>query len=159
MAKIPFDRTDKQVIEDALTMTVGQFTSKYVEITTSLPLVLQSVHRNINNRKTIEESIAKNSEEVTDMVEVEEEIIDTPEKLKSFSDRTQKADKPTVKEEAITDGAVKVDKPGRTPAMRELIKIHGKDDKQKIKRLLTEDGFNCEGSGFHSEWHRLTKAK
>jgi hypothetical protein len=59
------------------------------------------------------------------------------------------------------DGSTEViaDKPGRTPRMRELIKDskYGMD-KKKVKAQLIAEGFNTEGSGFHSEWNRVSKS-
>jgi hypothetical protein len=151
-----FDRKNPEVIKDGSTLTSVEFVKKYSNI--SDIRVLLSVYKNINKNKETQTNVATIAETSTDFVEVEAieevEIIDSPEKLKAFADKKPKVVKEKIVEkEEIEEG----DKKGRTPAMRELIKIHGKDDKSKIKRLLIEDGFNCESLGFHSEWRRITK--
>lgn len=175
MAKI-FNRKDPQVRHDAIELTEEGFFEAY-EDTSADKLVLKSVYKHFEVERKQIRAVASNTTTATEFVApiVEEEIIDSPEKLKAFNDSLKKVNKgqaldvkvvkginiPAVKEEKVVkEKPVKEgeDKPGRTPRMREMMKEHGREDKSKIKRLLTEEGFNCEGSGFHSEWNRVKKS-
>lgn len=140
-----FNRKDPQVETDARTLTLMQFVEKYQD--TANKMVLLSVYKNFKRTSGSEKAVFENSDHSTKFVEPEKEEIEE----EVESPKVLKVSKPKA-EAKVTE---EKDKPGRTPAMRELMKIHGKEDKAKIKRLLTEDGFNCEGSGFHSEWNRL----
>lgn len=175
MAKI-FNRKDPQVAIDASKMTEVAFCEKYSD-TGANTGILSSVFRSFTNAKLREQKIAATTDEATTLVEAHAEVIVDEEEAVAEVITTKikkegKKDRVIVEVDDLKDtpekkgkkskgddkgGEVKNDKPGRTPRMRELIKEIGVD-KVKVKAALDAEGFNTSGSGFHSEWNRVSKA-
>jgi hypothetical protein len=158
MSKI-FNRKDEQVKKDALELSLEEFIQKYKE-TKATEEVLISTHKSFDKVRKMADKVNEASTEATSFVPVEKEIEEPKPLIEKAAPPKEIKRKPTTKVMLAVEAKVaSQDKPGRTPRMRELIKLHTKEDKQKIKRLLDEEGYNTGNTAFHSEWNRLTRAK
>lgn len=184
MANI-FNRNDEGVKKDTLKLSQEEFIAKYSE-TTATELVLTSVHKAYNKAKVREKQIAKMTDDATNFPVSTKPLVTSDKNgnpdgimlITKIGDKRAvvETDDAGLKETIITEAGGKVkrgkralnedsgevvivkDKPGRTPRMRELLADKSfAVDKKKIKAQLEAEGFNCDGSGFHSEWHRISK--
>lgn len=166
-----FNRNDQQVIKDANSLPLEIFLEMYKSQTSDT--VLKSVHKSHDKTRVINEQLKEQTDAAVDLPPVEEE-----DEIEADDDLLELEEKPLVIKEAkekkkkenndkFTNAARgrnedgtsdEVDKPGRTPRMRELMVAAGKKiDKAVIKQTLTDEGFNTKKSSFHGEWSRVFK--
>lgn len=145
-----FNRKDPQVVTDAAKLTREDFIAKYND-TTATEKTLGSVFDFYNKGKQTENRKMQITEEAQDFPQPEQEeetdlLIEEKPKKKTKATTTK----------VTSETKPATTKPGRTPRMRELLKDpENMRDKATIKRLLEEEGYDCSGSGFHSEWNRI----
>jgi hypothetical protein len=175
MSKALFNRKDPAVKAAALVLPKDQFIKEYLAETTASQQVLEMIWKGCAKER--EELTGKTDAAVDFPKPTKAEVAIVAEEKKEELDEEADEETPAKKEDpqvdALINGAIAKgkkekkaapekkegeDKPGRTPRMRELIKELG-PDKQKVRKALEEEGFNCTTSGFHSEWNRIANPK
>jgi hypothetical protein len=172
MSKAIFNRNDPKVKADALILPKEQFIKEYLAETTASKVVLESIWKtHARERDSLAGTSEKTNaaidfptpskkalkEEVEIPDEIEDELPEVTEEVDALINGALTKGKKEKKATPVKEQAEGADKPGRTPRMRELMKELDKD-KQKVRKVLEEEGFNCSGSGFHSEWNRVAKS-